>query len=643
MRIKENKKQIIGMVVVALISGIIGYLLNSFLAPDKNQQVSSNHLKAQKEIQWTCSMHPQIKLPQKGICPICNMDLIPLDGGGAVSESERPVLHLSEYARALAGVETQRVLRRDVSKEIRLVGKVQYDETGIKHITSWTPGRIDRLYVDYTGMNVRKGDHLYEIFSPELFAAQEEYIQAIETVKVSKRSGHAENVNRSTENYRAIREKLLLWGLNQKQLDDIEKSKQPSSHVTIFSPSGGTVIEKSILEGEYVKTGTKLLTIANLETVWVSLDAYESDVSWLGFGQTVEFRTYAHPGIFFTGTIVFISPYLDKKTRTFQVRINVTNPGMKLKPEMFVKATVNVPVNRFGLPLSYSLSGKWVCPMHPESVQNKKGSCPVCQMDLEKVPEERVQNHILEKTFPLVIPHTAPLITGKRAVVYIKTPGDEGHYEGREVVLGPRAGDYFIVKKGLDEDDEVVVKGNFKIDSALQILAKPSMMSLPSEPVEEDFSKQDMVMSGIQQIIDSYLELQKSLSRDKFKRASENGKALTSSFKRHMDELKKSYPNFNEWEKLAALSKRIEDSKTIEEIRKEFSSLSESFIRFLKLGNQNGVNGDFFVYRCPMAFDFKGARWIQSRKGTENPYFGRIMFKCGTMVDTITGKEDKKK
>jgi len=276
----------------------------------------------------------------------------------------------------------------------------------------------------------------------------------------------------------AAREKLRLLGLSQEQIRQIESSGKTLTQITIYSPMGGVVIRKNATEGTYVSRGTVIYKVADLSKLWVKLDAYESDLVWLRYGQEVEFTTEAYPGEVFKGRISFIAPVLDAKTRTVKVRVNVDNERGRLKPEMFVTAVVHSRVAQGGRVMDAEMAGKWICPMHPSAVEDKAGRCKVCGMDL--VPTESVGYVAVDEgdEAPLVIPVSAPLITGRRAVVYIQVPGKESPtYEGREVSLGPRAGEYYIVKSGLDEGEVVVTRGNFKIDSAMQIQGKPSMMN----------------------------------------------------------------------------------------------------------------------------------------------------------------------
>ena len=370
---------------------------------------------AQAEI-WTCSMHPQIRQPKPGQCPICGMDLIPVATDAGTDQPRQ--ISLSPAALKLAEVEVAPVERRSVAVEIRLAGKVQMDETRVANITPRVAGRIDRLYANFTGMAVKPGDPLADLYSPELVSAQQELLQA------AKLPGGA-----SSSLLVATRERLRLWGLTAEQIAGIEHDGQVHDHVTFTSPIGGVVVEKDAREGQYVETGMRLFTVADLSRVWVLLDAYESDLAFLRNGQEVEFEAEAYPGETFKGTLAFIDPVVDPATRAVRVRVEVPNAEGRLKPEMFVRAVVRASVAEDGA------------------------------------------------AAPLVIPAAAPLVTGPRAVVYVAVPDREGAYEGREVVLGPRAGDFYVVREGLHEGELVVIHGAFKIDSSLQIQGKPSMMA----------------------------------------------------------------------------------------------------------------------------------------------------------------------
>lgn len=478
-------KRLIG--VAALIAA--GFLAGYLVSPHVQTEATTQGERADHgPEQWYCSMHPQIIRDRPGLCPICEMDLIPMPTSLVADAAPRELV-VSEAAAALMDIQTSPVERRAASVEVRMVGKVDYDETRIKSIAAWSPGRIDRLYVDFAGTRVVQGDHLVDLYSPELISGQAELLQAVravarigsQTSEYRKDSAHA--------TLAAAREKLHLLGLTPEQIESIESSGEPVTHVTIYSPIGGVVIEKMVTEGMYVGSGTHIYTVADLSGVWAKLDVYESDLPWIRYGQEVTFTAEAHPGEVFRGWISFIAPTLDAKTRTIKVRVNVPNADERLKPEMFVRAIVESRVTQAGEVIDPNMVGKWICPMHPSVVKNGPGGCDICGMDL--VTTESLGYVVSEQADrrPLVIPASAPLITGKRAVVYVRKPGAEHPtFEGCEVVLGPRAGDYYIVKEGLAEGERVVTNGGFKIDSALQIQAKPSMMNPEGEamPAEHE-------------------------------------------------------------------------------------------------------------------------------------------------------------
>ena len=513
------------VLLVFLLGGVLGYLLSNAVttsSPTPVVEVGGSH-GVQEEI-WTCSMHPQIRLPEPGQCPICGMDLIraesslkstvatklqkkpkyacamfcvpplsepgncPICGmemvevdveeGAGVDAVDSRTLTLSPTAQKLAQVRVAPVERKFVSAEIRTVGKIVFDETRLRYITAWVPGRLDRLYVDYTGVPVQKGDHLVYLYSPELQTAQTELLEAIKGAEDLQDSDVESLRDTAYDWVEDIRDKFRLWGVTDEQIKKIERQGTPTDHMTIYAPIAGIVIHKNAVEGMYVQTGTRIYTIADLSRVWVKLDAYESDLAWLRYGQRVEFETEAYPGEVFGGKIAFIDPVLDAKTRTVKVRVNVENHDGRLKPEMFVRAVVRVKIAAGGRVVNAELAGKWISPMHPEVVKDGPGSCDVCGMPLvraESLGFVSVENGVTEP--PLVIPASAPLRTGKRTLVYLGVPGKPGTFEGREINLGPRAGDYYIVREGLSLGDQVVVNGNFRIDSAMQILARPSMMS----------------------------------------------------------------------------------------------------------------------------------------------------------------------
>ncbi|HML76085.1 MAG TPA: efflux RND transporter periplasmic adaptor subunit, partial [Anaerohalosphaeraceae bacterium] len=296
---------------------------------------------------WTCSMHPQIRQPQPGKCPLCGMDLIPIGGSDTHASG---VIEFTPDAAKLMEIQTSKVERKSVTTDIRLIGKIDYDQTRIKSITSWTGGRLDRLFVDYTGMTVRKGDHMVELYSPELISAQTELLEAVKSVQ-NIASNSSDLIRRSIEGtLKASEEKLRLLGITDEQILQIKTSGQILDHLTINAPIGGVVIDKMANEGMYVDTGMAIYTIADLSRLWLILDAYESDLKWLRYGQKVEFVTESIPGRTFEATVSFISPVLNEMTRTVKIRAVVDNADSTLKPGMFIA------IFTFSFPLGAGLS-----------------------------------------------------------------------------------------------------------------------------------------------------------------------------------------------------------------------------------------------------------------------------------------------
>lgn len=419
---------------------------------------------------YTCSMHPHIRSTDpNGRCPICGMALVPLESDDhADSSSTAPQLTLSPAAMKLAEIETVTVERRYPKKAMRLFGEVSFDETLVSDIAAYFSGRVEKLYVNYTGIRVRKGDHLADIYSPDLITAQQELQQAARS---------AGQFRSSQATLDAAREKLRLWGLTPDQIKKLEQQKNPAERFTLYSPQAGIVIEKGVKEGQYLKTGERLFQVASTDHLWVKLEAYESQLPWLRYGQDVNFTIDANPGKQWHGRVSFIDPMVNPKTRTAAVRLNVANDHDLLKPGMFVRAVVHSSIAGQGDVLPNELAHKMICPMHPEIIKDHAGTCDICGMNLVAA-ETLGYFQPGNQQPPLVIPVSAPLITGTRAIVYVQDlKKDKPVFEGREVVLGPRADDVYIVESGLQEGEAVVTRGAFKIDSAMQINAQPSMMN----------------------------------------------------------------------------------------------------------------------------------------------------------------------
>lgn len=504
--------------------------------------------------------------------------------------------------------------------EIRLVGKLDYDEAKVRSLTARFPARIDELFVNFNGVAVKQGDHLARVYSPELLTAQSELLTAYRYDP----QGAATN---------SIKEKLRLWDLLPEQIDNIIEEGKASDHFELKAPVTGVVVHKNVNEGDYLSTGQPLFTIVDLDVLWLRLEAFESDLAWLRFGQTVEFEVEAYPGETFQGLIAFIEPELDRATRTVSIRVNVPNEERKLKPGMFAKAIARSQVAQAGNVYAPEYAGKWISPMHPEIVKDAPGSCDICGMDL--LPAEElgyIQN--ADADAPLVVPTSAVLRTGKRAVVYVeKADAQRPTYEGREIEIGPRAGDVYIVASGLEAGDRVVTQGAFKIDSALQIQAKPSMMSEEGEaPSARHHSHEPHAVSSNNQslqtgiaisiesvdtLLPSYFALQTGLANDDL----DSAKAA----------LMEMMGVVGHTGALPDLIHEMLGSNDLEGIRRpHFETLSNAFIEAVSQ-NSDQLETEIFQMRCPMVYPDRGASWLQSDSELINPYFGAAMLNCGTL------------
>jgi len=456
---------------------------------------------------WTCSMHPQIRLAQAGNCPICEMPLIPAasaqTGSGGV-----PLLQLSEHALAMAHVETTPVARKELSRELRAVGKIQYNESALATITARVDGYAERLFVDFTGIDIKAGDHLAEVYSPELLVAQQELLIALQSGTGGKAGPLAE----------MSMLKLRRWGLTEAQVTSLVEHKKIAERVTLYSPIQGTVIEKSIVQNSAFKAGDALYRVANLDTVWVYLDIYEYDLAWVRYGQRVALTAEALPGRTFEGRVTFVQPIVNEESRTIRVPVHVENKDHALKPGMFVSAVIRSVLAGDGTAASTGVEGKFSCPMHPQVLKDLAGACPLCEMPLVLIPGTaaaaaptnaaataaaavqyacpmkcegtKIYDHpgscpvcnmklkpvpaaTPAGAAPLAVPVSAVLDSGTRRIVYVEK--SQGLFEPRDVVLGPRTGEFFLVLKGLEEGERVVTRGGFLIDSQFQITGHPSL------------------------------------------------------------------------------------------------------------------------------------------------------------------------
>ncbi|WP_240928259.1 efflux RND transporter periplasmic adaptor subunit [Maribellus sediminis] len=588
--IKTNYK----LVLVVLAAGLLlGWLFfhnggESTEARSATESHEGHDHGAEEATVWTCSMHPQIKQNEPGDCPICGMDLIPLSSMQNDENGTNPnELMLTEAAAELANIRTTVVKLETPQNEIFLQGKVQEDERNISFITARYGGRIEKLFINFTGQEVKKGDKLATIYSPDLVTAQRELIEAAQF----KESRPAL--------YNAAKNKLRLWDISDEQVAEIEKNGEPKVYFDVVSPISGTVTMRHVALGDYVKEGSALFKVVDLSTVWIQFDAYESDLPWIKSGDKVEYTIPSLPAEKFSGKVAFIDPIIDAKTRIAKVRVEQRNPGQKIKPEMFVSGTVT--------------------------------------------------SRIASNSEQLLVPKSAVLWTGKRAVVYVKVPERENPtFLYREITLGPEAGDNYVVAEGLEEGEVIATNGVFKIDAAAQLQGKPSMMSPEGGKVAtgHDHGGTDMAIEAVEvdpafvkqltAFYEAYLKMNEAFIESDAAKVNTEAKNSVKALGNVEMELLKGDAHMAWMDQLKTLKpalQKIGNSNNIDEQRLEYATLNLALYKSLKMF---GLDNDTTYYQyCPMANGDQGAYWFSAEKEIRNPYFGDMMLSCGETKETI--------
>ncbi|MEB2786308.1 efflux RND transporter periplasmic adaptor subunit [Algoriphagus persicinus] len=584
--------------IVALSTLVIGLLFGwLFFGTSVQTNVDEHNHSVNNDLEtlWTCSMHPQIRQSEPGNCPICGMDLIPLETTD--SELDPMAISMSPTAMQLADIKTAAVGTMDPVKQVRLNGKVQEDERLVFSQSSHIPGRIEKLTVNFTGEFVQKGQTIAYIYSPDLVTAQEELFEA-QKIKDTQ-----------PQLFNSAKEKLKNWKLTASQVEQILENGTPKEEFAVQADVSGYVTEKMVNLGDYIQKGEAIYEIADLSKVWVLFDVYESDMAWIKKGDQVNFTVASLPGETFDGAITFLDPVMDPKTRVAKARVEFSNKGLTLKPEMFASGTVAAK-----LPI---------------------------------------------KSNNVVVPKTAVMWTGKRSVVYVKnTTGNGVSFMMREVVLGPALGESFIIESGLKEGEEIAVNGTFSIDAAAQLAGKPSMMSpeggpamtghnhgdgtMPAsnEPPKKEEAKKAPVSQKAKEsllpLFTEYLAMKNALTNDNLDQAKEAG----SKFLKLANGINMSLftgDSHNVWMSLSSDLKNtlqhVEHFKTLEEIRKPFQQVSKSMIEIETSFNPN--DKPLYVLHCPMANENKGADWLSFTKEVINPYYGQAMLTCGEVTSTL--------
>jgi Cu(I)/Ag(I) efflux system membrane fusion protein len=564
----------------ALLAGLLaGFLIFSGPGEPNSDQggADHNHAVAPESQMWTCSMHPQIMQPEPGNCPICGMELIPAGTGS--EELGAGQIRMTENAMTLADIRTTRVGEHPdaTSGSITLSGEIVEDQEAKTVQASYFDGRIESLNIHFKGQQIQKGQQLATLYAPGLVAAQQELLTAA-SLKESQPGL-----------YQAVRKKLKYWKLTDQQIDQIESSSTVQEYFPVYATVSGTVIEMMVTEGDYVKKGQPLARLSNLNRVWADLEAYENQLELFNTGQEITITTNAYAGTEFSALITFIDPVLDTRTRTVTVRAVLANTEGLLKPGMFVTGLIAV-----------------------------EGST---------------------SNTALTVPASAVMWTGERSLVYVKTRAEEPVFEMREVTLGNRVGDSFVIESGLEAGAEIVTHGTFTVDAAAQLQGKRSMMNAgkgngdaqaahpPLAGVSEKF------LHSMEAALSSYLELKDALVASDPAIASEKAGAMRESLPALGEDLKE-----EEREALSRLEKllsRLSQTTDLSVQRTQFRLLSEGIIEIARpLGT---ANTPLYLQFCPMANDNRGAYWISRDSSIRNPYYGDAMLTCGEVRATWSG------
>ncbi|MBW6457885.1 MAG: efflux RND transporter periplasmic adaptor subunit, partial [FCB group bacterium] len=583
---------------------VLGIVVGRWLAPGTEQRIAP--VSATKEdVTWTCSMHPDIRQPEPGDCPICGMDLIPLESDG--HDHNDNAIMLSDNAMKLAGIRTTVVQSADPVKTSRLNAVVESDERRVYSLSSHLSGRVEDLSIDFVGQKVTQGEVIAMVYAPELVSAQKELFEALKI-----KDEHPEWVE-------AAKMKLKNWKLSDKQIERIIASGRPEENFPVLADRSGYVTRMHVKRGDYIKQGQAIYEISDLQSVWVMLDVYESDIAWIRQGDSVNITLSSLPGKDFSGSVDYIDPVIDTRTRVAKARVNLGNPDGILKPGMY------------GTGLVFS--------------------------------------HLIDyENFP-VVPASSVMWTGKRSIVYVAIDTEKGtDFQLRQVTLGPDLGNRFVVLDGLKPGERIAVEGTFSIDAATQLSGKPSMMNPEGMSFRSahDHSDMDMEATDISQedhttmdmstaltamsisdeaktalavVYDRYLDLKDALVADK------SGKARKEllKFKKELEAVDMALFGdaahrlfMSERETMLAHIPEKKKLSDIERSRAAFEYVSNGMITLAKAFLPQ--EGTFYVQHCPMAFNNKGADWISREHDIRNPYFGSSMLTCGDVTDTLGTK-----
>ncbi len=442
-----NKKLILIIFIIAALG--ISFGLYKFYFAEKNETETSK-----KEI-YTCPMHPQIVRDYPGVCPICNMDLvlkrnsedIKIDSSVNLNKEIGEVV-ISPSQQILANVQTEKVKIKEFRNDMTFNGYIKTDEKNMRHISTPVSGKILKMFVNFEGQIVSKGEPVLEIYSPEILSTQKEYLLALENYERVKNSGYNLVVEQAENLVSSARTRLELWEVTPKQIEELERVRQVKNYITVYSKYSGVITKKIDHEGHWAAAGEDIYDIVDMSTVWVIANVPESDVSSIKLGQSAKITSISYPNEVFSAKINSLNPVFNSDTRSLEVRLDVSNINYKLKPDMFVKVNLS------------SAQYEW----------------------------------------NIVVPRNAVLRTGKMDMVYVKK--ENNIFIPKMVSVGGERDGYYLISSGLKEGDEIVTSAGFLIDSESQIRsAGNNMQGMEGMNMKKDeepkFNKDQDVMKDM--------------------------------------------------------------------------------------------------------------------------------------------------
>ncbi|MFN3159195.1 MAG: efflux RND transporter periplasmic adaptor subunit [Rubinisphaera brasiliensis] len=588
---------------------------------------------------FTCPMHPQIRQTGAGRCPICGMELVPAAAAGA--DVDELAVNIEPAQRRLANIQTAEVVREPVSSTIRTVGAIEIDESRQATIASYIDGRVERLFADYTGVVVDQGDHLAVVYSPQLYSAQVEYLEAKKTLGQTNSAALRAVQEAQRKLVTNSRQRLVELGMTEEQLTELDDSGEARSRLTLYAPIGGTVIEKLAEEGKYISAGEPIYRIANLSTVWLMLELYPEDASRIRFGQQVQAELASLPGKTLTGRVAFVDPRVDQSNRTVGVRVEFDNANGELRPGDYAQATIEIPIGPQGEVYDAELANKWISPMHPQIIREEPGDCPICGMKLVPTSRYGYSDEPVARKESLVIPRSALLMAGEQSVVYVET--EPGRFELRNVELGPILTDRAVVLDGLKAGESVATSGNFLIDSQMQLAGKPSLID-PTRAVPKfrntplDFDKISIVdVDGetgeqLEAMYKAYFAIQQALAADQL--PAETPVQTLGTLAEQLATAEQIPDPARD--QLAAISANVPHLHhlSLEEARRKFKPISHAVVTLSTQVRGTDAEEPFNHFFCPMVPQGAGD-WLQAESQLSNPYWGSEMLRCGELVQTI--------